>query len=54
MSACEGGSHLPLIARWPGRIPAGSISDEILATVGAGARNFDRKLRTLQNPIKRK
>lgn len=33
MSAWEGGSRVPFIARWPGRIPAGSSSDEILSTM---------------------
>ena len=37
----EGGHRIPLIARWPGRIPAGSLSDavvclsDLLATCGA-------------------
>lgn len=33
MSAWEGGSRVPFIARWPGRIPAGWESDEILTTM---------------------
>ncbi len=33
MSAWDGGSRVPFIARWPGRIPAGSSSDEILSTM---------------------
>ncbi len=33
MSAWEGGSRVPFIARWPGKIPAGSQSDEILTTM---------------------
>ncbi len=33
MTAWEGGSRVPFIARWPGRIPAGSKSDRILSTM---------------------
>ncbi|HJN12399.1 MAG: sulfatase-like hydrolase/transferase [Pirellulaceae bacterium] len=33
MSAWEGGSRVPFIARWPDRIPAGWSSDEILSTM---------------------
>lgn len=33
MSAWEGGSRVPFIARWPGKIPAGGVSDEILSTM---------------------
>jgi arylsulfatase len=33
MSAWEGGSRVPFIARWPGHIPAGSSSDELLSTM---------------------
>jgi arylsulfatase len=33
MSAWEGGSRVPFIARWPGKIPAGGRSDEILTTM---------------------
>ncbi len=33
MSAWDGGSRVPFLARWPGRIPAGSLSDEILSTM---------------------
>ena len=33
MSAWEGGSRVPFIARWPGRIPAGWESDELLTTM---------------------
>jgi arylsulfatase A len=29
----EGGFRVPCIVRWPGKIPAGSVSDEITATV---------------------
>ena len=28
----EGGHRVPLIARWPGRIPAGGVSDELICT----------------------
>lgn len=28
----EGGHRVPLIARWPGRIPPGSVSDELICT----------------------
>jgi arylsulfatase A-like enzyme len=28
----EGGHRVPFIARWPGRIPAGSVSDELICT----------------------
>lgn len=33
MSAWEGGSRVPFIARWPGKIPAGWESDELLTTM---------------------
>ncbi|NNJ24107.1 sulfatase family protein [Alienimonas chondri] len=33
MSAWEGGSRVPFLARWPGRIPAGRESDELLTTM---------------------
>lgn len=33
MSAWEGGSRVPFLARWPGKIPAGRKSDEILSTM---------------------
>lgn len=33
MSAWEGGCRVPFIARWPGKIPAGGVSDEILSTM---------------------
>ena len=33
MTAWDGGSRVPFIARWPGKIPAGSKSDEILSTM---------------------
>ncbi|MFH5804340.1 arylsulfatase [Alienimonas sp. DA493] len=29
----EGGHRVPLIARWPGRIPAGTVSDQLLGNV---------------------
>lgn len=33
MSAWDGGSRVPFIARWPGKIPAGGKSDQILTTM---------------------
>lgn len=33
MSAWEGGSRVPFVARWPGKIPAGRTSGEILSTM---------------------
>ena len=33
MSAWDGGSRVPFIARWPGKIPAGRVSDELLSTM---------------------
>lgn len=33
MSAWDGGSRVPFIARWPGQISAGSKSDELLSTM---------------------
>ena len=33
MSAWEGGSRVPFIARWPGKIPAGGKRDDILTTM---------------------
>ena len=32
-SSFEGGIRVPMIARWPGRIPAGSVQKEIAATI---------------------
>ena len=31
--AWEGGHRVPLVARWPGRIPAGSVSNHLLSQV---------------------
>lgn len=31
--AWEGGHRVPFIARWPGRIPAGTVSDQLIANV---------------------
>jgi arylsulfatase A-like enzyme len=31
--AWEGGHRVPFLARWPGRIPAGAVSDEIICLV---------------------
>ena len=33
MSAWDGGCRVPFIARWPGKIPAGRISDQIFTTM---------------------
>lgn len=52
MSAWEGGSRVPFLARWPGKIEAGRVSDEILTTMDflptfaalAGAELPDRTL----------
>lgn len=33
MSAWDGGCRVPFIARWPGKIPAGRSSDEMLSTL---------------------
>jgi arylsulfatase len=33
MSAWDGGSRVPFIARWPGKIPVGGKSDQILSTM---------------------
>jgi arylsulfatase len=33
MSTWDGGSRVPFIARWPGKIPAGAKSDQILTTM---------------------
>ncbi|MHB8902467.1 MAG: sulfatase family protein [Thermoguttaceae bacterium] len=52
MSAWEGGSRVPCIIRWPGRIATGRTSDELLTTMDllptfaalAGAPLPDRKL----------
>ena len=30
-SVFEGGIRVPMIARWPGRVPAGTISDKVCA-----------------------
>lgn len=32
-STAEGGMRVPCIVRWPGKIPAGSISDELCSTI---------------------
>ena len=31
--AWEGGHRIPMIARWPGRIPAGTVSDQLICNV---------------------
>lgn len=31
--AWEGGHRIPMIARWPGRIPAGSVSNQLMSNV---------------------
>ena len=31
--AWEGGHRVPFIARWPGKIPAGSVSDQLVSTI---------------------
>jgi arylsulfatase A-like enzyme len=33
MTAWDGGSRVPFIARWPGKIPQGGKSDELLSTM---------------------
>ncbi len=33
MSAWDGGSRVPCIVRWPGRVPQGRVSDELLSTM---------------------
>lgn len=33
MTSWEGGSRVPFLARWPGKIPAGTKSDQILSTM---------------------
>lgn len=32
-SAYEGGSRVPCIVRWPGKVPAGRVSDALFATI---------------------
>ena len=52
MSAWDGGCRVPCIVRWPGTIPAGRVSDELLTTMDllptfaalAGATLTDREL----------
>ena len=52
MSAWDGGSRVPCIMRWPGKIPAGRESDQLLSTMDllptfaaiAGAALPDRKI----------
>jgi Arylsulfatase A and related enzymes len=49
----EGGIRIPLIARWPGRIPAGQVNDHICAFYDlmptfcevAGVKNYEKKYR---------
>lgn len=51
--AWEGGHRVPFIARWPGKIPAGSESDEILANVdllATLAALVDRPLKEGEGP----
>tara|TARA_B100001123_G_scaffold450414_1_gene620983 strand:+ start:396 stop:752 length:357 start_codon:yes stop_codon:yes gene_type:complete len=31
--AWEGGHRVPFIARWPGKIPAGSVSDQLVSNI---------------------
>ncbi len=52
MSAWDGGSRVPCLVRWPGRVPAGRTSDQLLTTMDllptfaalAGAKQPDREL----------
>lgn len=49
----EGGIRIPFIARWPGRVPAGKVSDHICAFYDlmptfcevAGIKNYEKKYR---------
>ena len=49
----EGGIRIPFIARWPGRVPAGEVSDHICAFYDlmptfcevAGIKNYEKKYR---------
>ena len=52
MSVWDGGSRVPCLVRWPGRVPAGRTSDQLLTTMDllptfaalAGAEQSDREL----------
>ncbi len=51
--AWEGGHRVPFIARWPGRIPQGSTSDQLISNVdmmATFASLVDRKLKEGEGP----
>ncbi len=51
--AWEGGHRVPFIARWPGKIPAGSVSDQLISNVdllASLAALTDQKLQKGEGP----
>ncbi len=51
--AWEGGHRVPLIARWPGKIPAGTLSDQLVSNVdflATMAALVDRPLKDSEGP----
>ena len=55
----EGGIRIPFIARWPGRVPAGEVSDHICAFYDlmptfcdvAGIKNYEKKYRNKEKEV---
>lgn len=55
-SALEGGTRVPCIIRWPGRIPAGSISEDLIAAIDllptlSSACGIDWKSKSKGSPV---
>ncbi len=55
----EGGTRIPFIARWPGRVPAGEVNDHICAFYDlmptfcdvAGIKNYEKKYRNKEKEV---
>lgn len=55
----EGGIRIPFIARWPGRVPAGTVNDHICAFYDlmptfcevSGIRNYEKKYRNKEKAV---
>jgi uncharacterized sulfatase len=37
----DGGIHVPLVVRWPGKVPAGGVSEALVSTVDLAAASLD-------------
>ena len=55
-SSLEGGNRVPCIARWPGKIPAGQVSDDIIGAIDllptlSGAAGIDLAAASTGKPV---